>query len=141
MWTVKFEERLADWANLRESAQQADIEQQLSQINDWWFRAPISNHYLHLDDISKWPSPWDLLSDNIYCEVARAAGIVYTVLMMENNTINTCEIIDTDKGVFVSINNGEYILNYAPKTLLNNQQGLFNITRIIDLTALQKNIS
>ena len=140
MWCQSFDERLAEWAELRVSLQSASIDEQMQSINDWWFQAPISNHYLHLDDISCWPSPWDLLSDNIYCEVARAAGIVYTILMMENENINTCEIVNTTQGVFVSINAGQYILNYAPRTLLNTQQELFKILKTVSTTVLQKHI-
>lgn len=141
MWNIKFEDRLTDWVNLRESVATDSLEVQLNKVNDWWFRAPLSNHYLHLDDIDKWPGPWNLLADNIYCEVARAAGIVYTIFMLNNCNISSCEIISTDQGVLVSINHGQYILNYAPKTLLNNQQSAFRILKIVDSTILQKNIS
>lgn len=141
MWNTKFEDRLTDWVNLRDSIASESLEMQLSKINDWWFRVPLSNHYLHIDDIAQWPTPWDLLADNIYCDVARAAGIVYTILMLNNHDIYSCEIINTDQGVLVSVNQGQYILNYAPRTLLNSQQSTFRTLKIVESTILQKNIS
>ena len=55
-------------------------------INDWWFKAPIINHLIYWEDSKSWPTPWHLLNNNGYCELARALGIVYTVMLVENYT-------------------------------------------------------
>ena len=55
---------------------------------------PISNHYLHSDFIKDWPTPWELLSDNIYCYYARALGMFYSMRLLGNNTLEIVEAKD-----------------------------------------------
>jgi hypothetical protein len=88
-------------------------------INDWWWRAPMINHYLHWDDHCAWPSPWELLADNMYCDLARALGIVYTIMMIEHEKTQEISLICTDNDNLVQVNQGKYILNWAPGEILN----------------------
>ena len=119
MWKTTYQERLADWFNLRQAAEELPQENQLALINDWWFRAPIVNHLIYWEDQSTWPSPWDLLVNNGYCDLARALGIVYTLQMLDNQLYTTLEIIRTSQDNLVQVDSGKYILNWAPGELLN----------------------
>ena len=119
MWKTTYQERLADWFNLRQAAEELPQEKQLALINDWWFRAPIVNHLIYWEDQSTWPSPWDLLVNNGYCDLARALGIVYTLQMLDNQLYTTLEIIRTSQDNLVQVDSGKYILNWAPGELLN----------------------
>ena len=80
MWKTTYQERLADWVRLRQAAAPLTQSEQLILINDWWFRAPIVNHLIHWENPKAWPTPWVLLNNNGYCELARALGIVYTIM-------------------------------------------------------------
>ena len=137
MWPVHFEERLASWYDLRQRNQNTTIEQALENINNWWFQVPVVNRYLHIDDHEVWPGPWDLLADDVYCDLARALGIVYTVMMLDRDDIPNTEIIQTDDGNLVQVQDGKYILNWAPGELVNIQSTKTNINKSLSSDSLR----
>ena len=117
MWPPTYQERLADWVRLRQAAAALEQPEQLMLINDWWFRAPIVNHLILWQNARIWPTPWHLLNNNGYCELARALGIVYTIMLVENYT--DLKIIQTTQDNLVQVDHGKYILNWAPGEMLN----------------------
>jgi hypothetical protein len=121
MWNNRFEERLKEWYALRQSCHDGDLERSLLAINDWWWQAPMVNHYLHWDDHRDWPGPWDLLADDMYCDLARGVGIMYTVIMLERPDISDIELAQCNDSNLVLVNQGKYILNWCPRQLLNIQ--------------------
>lgn len=121
MWAKTFGDRLANWNLLRNQCQTLPVESALNQINRWWFRAPWRPYYLHWDDQTAWPDPWQLLSDDIYCEVARGLGILYTISLLDRADIAPVQLILTETGHnLVLVEKSKYILNWAPDTVVNN---------------------
>ena len=100
------------------------------------------NHYLHPDFIKDWPTPWQLLSDNTYCYYARALGMIYTLLLLGNNSIELVEAKDDNSNevVLVLVDSAKYVLNYWPDTVVNNHINDFVITRSLDITPLYNKI-
>jgi hypothetical protein len=131
MWPSEFRNRLPDWVSLRDSIRDDDFQSSLLKVNDWWFQSPITHHYLHWDDYQSWPSPWDLLADNIYCDIARALGMLYTVAMTDVGSQHKLEIAKTKDENLVLVDGGKYILNWAPGHLLNIQSANISILRSI----------
>ena len=121
MWQYDFGDRLSAWRDLRDRCEILELEQCLLAINDWWWQVPTVNHYLHWDDHVSWPSPWELLADNIYCDVARALGMLYTVSMLGRSDIQDIELVQTKRYNLVQLDSGKYILNWCPGELLNIQ--------------------
>jgi len=121
MWHPDFDQRLSQWRDLRLALGVLDLNSSLLQINNWWWQAPTVNHYLHWDDHTRWPTPWELLADNIYCDLARAVGMLYTVVMLERVDIQDVELIQTKRYNLVQVNGGKYIMNWCPGELLNIQ--------------------
>lgn len=121
MWSQTSEERLASWHALRTSVHQQSLHSCLLTVNDWWFQCPIGSNYLRWDRAGDWPGPWDLLAGNRFCELARALGIVYTLLMLDRGDIVSIDIIRTNDNNLVQVNGGKYILNWCPGQLLNIQ--------------------
>lgn len=119
MWPQTFEERLVEWKNLRTQAQDLAADVALLQINQWWWTTPQVNHYMHWDDWRSWPGPWDLLADNIYCDLARALGIVYTIMMIPQFDHVELQLAKTNDGNLVLVNDRKYILNYCPGDIVN----------------------
>jgi len=132
MWPLTFEERLQDWRDLRDQCLLVDYEIALHLINDWWWRAPMVNHYLHWDDTESWPDPWDLLADNHFCDLAKSLGIVYTILMLNHDETHSLELVQTPDSNLAQVNKGKYILNWAPRELLNNQSTQITIRKTLD---------
>jgi hypothetical protein len=114
MWSNYYEDTLLEWNKLRAAAMAVDLEPALHMVNDWWARAPLSSHYLHPADYTEWPSPWDLLADNTYCELAKCLGIVYTLILLDRDDITSLHIILQDNYYAVSVNNEQFILNDQP---------------------------
>ena len=124
MWPKTFDARLDSWNRLRTLAHDADsIESALKLINAWWFDTPWCAYHLHWDDLKDWPDPWQLLSDNIYCDLARGLGIVYTITLMDRDDISDAQLVLTDSGHnLVQVSQSKYILNWDRDTVLNTNQ-------------------
>jgi hypothetical protein len=122
MWPVTFTDRLSSWADLRSKCQSVDIESALTAINSWWFRSPWQPYYLHWDDQSKWPDPWQLLSDNVYCELARGLGILYTVSLLDRADMADATLVLTEDSTnLVQVAKEKYILNWNRDSIVNNK--------------------
>ena len=116
----------------------ADTQKSLQQINDWWLRAPWSAAYLHWDDRADWPDPWELLSDNIYCDVARGLGMLYTIIIAD--ITSDARLVSTSLGNLVLVESGKYILNYQESMIVNTNLEQFEITQQFTPTDVLKRI-
>jgi hypothetical protein len=130
MWPTQFEHRLSAWHDLRRQSNSQDLPILLQNINSWWHQTPWCPYHLHWDDRDTWPDPWQLLSDNIYCDLARALGIMYTIVLTERLDLNDSSIIQTESANLVQVNQGKYILNWGRDIVLNTsleQQKIINV--------------
>ena len=122
MWPVTFDNRLQAWVDLRNHCQSLDLETALTIINRWWFNSPWQPYYLHWDDQSDWPDPWQLLSDNVYCELARGLGIMYTISLLDRADMADIELVLTKEGTnLVLVAKEKYILNWNRDSIVNNK--------------------
>ena len=125
MWQKTFQLRLDAWANLRQQIQTEDAETALLRINQWWFQSPWRAYHLHWDDQPTWPDPWELLSDNLYCDVARGLGILYTISLLDHPELKDAELVFTNEGNnLVLACKRKYILNWDPNTVVNTNQDI-----------------
>lgn len=123
MWAHSFSDRLSNWHRLREQCQTLSPQLALDQINHWWFDAPWRPYYLHWDDQATWPDPWQLLSDNIFCEVARGLGMLYTISLLDRFDLTPASLILTQEGHnLVLVGKTKYILNWNPDSVVNTFQ-------------------
>jgi hypothetical protein len=119
MWCSTFEQRLAAWNSLRDRVRDQSKLDALSEINIWWQQTPWRAYHLHWDDRQDWPDPWQLLSDNIYCDLARGLGILYTITVLDRDDMQDAELIETEQGNLVQLDGGKYILNWGRDLGLN----------------------
>ena len=123
MWPTEFADRLDAWSALRTQTQSLTKELALVAINDWWLAAPWHAYHLHWDDIEVWPDPWQLLSDNVYCDVAKGLGILYTITLLERKDLTSASLVLTDQGHnLVLLDQTKYILNWEKNTIVNTNQ-------------------
>jgi hypothetical protein len=140
MWPRTFDDRLTSWYNLRAHCQPLEVGQCLLEINRWWHRTPWTPYYLHWDDRADWPDPWQLLEDNVYCGLARALGIMYTVILLDRPDLTDGEIIETENDNLVQIHQGKYILNWTQDSVVNIITGSTRSQRRITQQQLQQKI-
>ena len=140
MWPRTFAERLESWARLREQASTADAETALAAINSWWFQTPWRAYHLHWDDRLLWPDPWQLLSDDLYCPLARGLGILYTITMLDRPDLQDTVLIEVDSDNLVLVGKKKYILNWDPEQMLNITLGHFKTHHSITQEQIQQQI-
>jgi len=123
MWPSEFADRLDAWYQLRTHAQQLPPSSALITINDWWLSTPWHAYHLHWDDVEDWPDPWTLLSDNVYCDVARGLGILYTITLLDREDLDCASLVLTEEGYnLVLLDQTKYILNWEKNTIVNTNQ-------------------
>jgi len=131
MWPKTFGPRLESWNHLRTHCETGSVESALTNINSWWFQSPWQPYYLHWDDQPTWPDPWQLLSDNIYCDLARALGMLYTISLLDRIDMADAELILTESGDnLVLLDKEKYILNWNKDSILNNKQRTQTVRRL-----------
>jgi hypothetical protein len=119
MWHQTFAERLESWTQLRQQAAQADKQKSLHLINSWWFGTPWRAYHLHWDDQPTWPDPWQLLSDNLYCPLARGLGILYTIAIVDREDLQDVVLVELDSDNLVLVDKSKYILNWDADIVVN----------------------
>ena len=120
IWPATFSARLESWNLLRDQCINLPVASALEDINAWWFRTPWQAYHLHWDDSESWPDPWQLLSDNVYCELARGLGILYTITLLDRADLAPVELVLTaESGNLVLATPEKYILNWASDTIVN----------------------
>jgi len=140
MWPKTFAERLESWTQLREQAATADVESAVESINSWWFQTPWTAYHLHWDDQKDWPDPWQLLSDNIYCPLARGLGILYTITLLDHADLQDACMIEYLGDNLVLIKDEKYILNWDPDQVLNISLGSSKSRRRISQEEIKQKI-
>ncbi len=134
--------RLRSWHDLRNNLKESDLGHICVEVDSFWQWCPLSNHYLHPDDIDSWPGPWELINDNEYCYYARALGMIYTLLLLGVKEIDFVEAKDYNNNdvVLVLVDNAKYVMNYWPNTVVNNNLNEFTIQKRINIDSLRRKI-
>jgi hypothetical protein len=123
MWPATFAGRLESWYSTRQRCQTLSVESTLETVNLWWLQTPWQPYYLHWDDQNTWPDPWTLLNDNIYCDLARGLGILYTISLLDRADLADADLVLSHEGHnLVLVSKSKYILNWNPDTIVNTNQ-------------------
>ena len=140
MWAATFEARLRAWQALRHSVKDVPKLECLEHINQWWSAAPWCSYYLHWDDQTTWPDPWQLLEDNIFCSLARGLGMLYTISLLDRADIKHSELVQTENDNLVLIDSGKYVLNWDPHRIVNISPGTINPRHRVQQTSINQTI-
>jgi hypothetical protein len=128
MFQQKAEDRLRSWREFRHSLESLSLEHALVQTAEFWTRAPFVPYNLDASVPNSWPDPWTLIDENVYCDVAKCLGIVYTVLLTEHKTNLDFElrVYEDPKTKYeynlAWFNQGKYILNMIDGAVVNIEQ-------------------
>jgi len=137
MWQKDFSTRLDSWAELRSEVLSKPLPECLNTINAWWQEAPWVPYDLHWDDIAKWPDPWQILADNVYCDVVKSLGICYTLIMLNRNDHGPVELIQTRDGITLAhLPEEKYVMNMDGEVAVNTQP--MDVTRRLTQDQISK---
>lgn len=138
VFILDYDARLKAWSELRARLQGSPTQTRCIEIDKFWQSVPIQTYYLHTDYINDWPTPWELISDNLYCNYARALGMIYTLLLTGTEKVELVNAKDDNSNevVLVLVDNAKYVLNYWPGTVVNNQIIDFQIIKTLDISPL-----
>jgi hypothetical protein len=81
MFEKKYEDRLAAWRDFRETLEVH--EDPLQSVMDFYDRAPRVSIQTDPWDQDTWPTPWELVNENQYCDFARVLGMCYSLQLTE----------------------------------------------------------
>lgn len=90
MFSGSYEDRLRSWHDFRNSLENNDNPIQ-ETINNYDLVSKVS---IHTDpyDQNTWPDPWELISENTYCEFCTILGICYTLQLTDRFSGSKFEI-------------------------------------------------
>lgn len=69
--------RIKLWRNLRLNLEDSDCP--VTDAISFWNNVPVSNIAADPYDSATWPTPWELLKENTYCEFTKILAIYYTL--------------------------------------------------------------
>ena len=128
MFQLKAEDRMRSWRDFRATIESLPLDQALAQTAEFWAGAPFVPYNLDFDQPTTWPDPWTLILENVYCDVAKCLGIVYTIALTShriNTDIEFRVYYDTKTGYEYNLacfNQGKYILNMIDGEVVNIKQ-------------------
>ncbi len=142
VFILDYAARLKAWSELRAKLDGLSLESKCIEVDKFWQSVPTQTYYLHTDYIKDWPTPWELISDNLYCNYARALGMIYTLLLTGTKNLELVEAKDDNSNevVLVLVDDAKYVLNYWPGTVVNNLIADFQIIRTLDISPLHYKI-
>jgi hypothetical protein len=124
MWFEQpVDDRILAWRKWRNSLESLPEEDVIKCVAETWARVPTVLHYLVPDQVNNWPNPWQLITDNVYCDLGICLGMYYTLVLIESPKITnlTIQIYRTPEGWLnlSSVDYGKYVLNYNHGAVVN----------------------
>lgn len=132
-------DRLECWKRLRHSLQFVPFEKSLEMVAQHWVTAPFSPYYLDPAAPKTWPDPWTLITDNCYCDVAKALGMLYTIQLSVHHSHDLRVKIYQQPATrhqynLVWIDSGKYVLNLEHNEVLNKKSITKDLVKIAEYT-------
>jgi hypothetical protein len=126
MWKLKADERLIRWRDFRNNLGVMSLDDALIETVQLWDTAPFTPYYLDSEKNEDWPDPWTLITDNYYCDIAKALGIIYTICFSEHGSQLNAELriyqdlVSRYNYNLAFFNDGKYVINMIPGEVVNN---------------------
>ncbi len=138
MWNLTPSERLRFWSDFRQKINHCELESAIKETTHLWSYAPFVKNYLHYDFFDKWPNPWELLYENVYCDLAKVLGIFYTLYLSKHRPLMEIrvynDLITNEQYNLVWIDKGKYVINYIFDDIVNKKQITKDIKLIKTIT-------
>ena len=79
MFKLSPKNRLSQWKSIRDKLNQTTLSAAVDKTQELWQSCPFTPFYLDPENPQKWPDPWQLITENYYCDLAKRLGMLYTL--------------------------------------------------------------
>ena len=118
MFCKKYEDRLLAWSEFRQNLETSNSP--IQDVIDLYSTAPTVSIHTDPWDNSMWPTPWERVKENQYCEFCTVLGMCYSLQLTERFSQDQFEIhIVIDRK-----NSSTHYLLYVGKTLIEHPNGV-----------------
>ena len=124
MFCKKYEDRLLAWSEFRQNLETS--KDPIQDVIDLYSTAPTVSIHTDPWDNSMWPTPWELVKENQYCEFCIVLGMCYSLQLTDRFSGSDFEIhivIDKENSMF------NYLL-YIDKSLISYPIGERNYAKL-----------
>ena len=118
------EDRITSWAEFRHGLEQSD--QPLTDIANFWSDIKLIPFNKSVDPYNQfsWPSPWQIIADNVYDDLTLALMIGYTIKLtnrFKNSTVEIRTLVDSNRKQLYNVIyvDNEYVLNYEKSQVVS----------------------
>lgn len=122
---------IKSWKELRDKIKWFDDENKIIEVMKYWQKVPTVHYVMDWDKPEKWLTPWEIIHDDYYDDVAIVYMMAETLILdgMDPSRIELRYVQDkTDKSRFmILIIDGKYVLNYSYDEVLTVKQIQNNI--------------
>jgi len=87
---LNYEQRLSEWSAFRETLEVSD--DPLQDVIDYYNKIPTVSINTDPYTPSTWPSPWELVNENMYCDFCRVLGMCYSLQLTDRFSREKFEI-------------------------------------------------
>ena len=108
-------ERMLSWRELRNLMTTQTEGEQFETLLRWWSKAPICAYSIDGRNCKEWPTPWELLNENMFCTSSIAFMMAHTLSLsgFKRERIELVFIKGQDDERLVVRIDGELVLNYS----------------------------
>lgn len=79
-WLSEIEEKIVSWRLFRKEISALTIPKAISIVSYVWANCPkVQKSLFQIEDTATWPSPWELLSQKVFCQNSQSLGAFYTL--------------------------------------------------------------
>ena len=87
---LNYEQRLSEWSAFRDTLEAS--EDPLQDVINYYNKVPTVSINTDPYTPSTWPSPWELVNENMYCDFCRVLGMCYSLQLTDRFSKETFEI-------------------------------------------------
>ncbi len=120
-FTKKSEDRIIAWRDFRQTISD-NSKQTLENVAKYWSGVPVGNRILEWDRPDSWPTPWEVINDNVFCDDMRSY-MMYQTLLLTNQPAKLYHVKSFNEELLVVASNG-YILNFSYNEVVTVSQML-----------------
>ncbi len=119
--------RLSEWKDFRNKLNQLSLPIAINKTQELWQSCPFTPFYLDPENPKEWPDPWQLITENYYCDLAKNLGIIYTLHLTDHKDHFFPELrtyFDTKTKYCYHIAylcHGKYVLNLIEGEVVNKE--------------------